>query len=85
MSSLRTSRSARTIICRDRVKRKRRVLIDTVALLALSRRQDQHHARAVEVAERHLALDPIEGVRVVLIDVVSGTGDLGLRAGDRQR
>ena len=32
-----------------------RVLADTSALLALSRRQDQYHARAVEIAERHLA------------------------------
>lgn len=32
-----------------------RALVDTGALLALSRRQDQYHARAVEIAERHLA------------------------------
>jgi len=32
-----------------------RVLADTSAFLALSRRRDQHHARAVEIAERHLA------------------------------
>ena len=31
------------------------VLVDTSALLALSRRQDQHHVRAVRFAERHLA------------------------------
>jgi hypothetical protein len=32
-----------------------RVLVDTSALLALSRRQDQHHRRAVHLADRHLA------------------------------
>ena len=32
-----------------------RVLVDTSALLALSRRQDQYHNRAVKIAERHLA------------------------------
>ena len=32
-----------------------RVLADTSALLALSRRQDQYHADAVKIAERHLA------------------------------
>lgn len=31
-----------------------RVLADTSALLALSRSQDQHHARAVTIATRHL-------------------------------
>ena len=31
-----------------------RALVDTDALIALSRRKDQHHARAVEIAERHL-------------------------------
>ena len=31
-----------------------RALVDTGALLALSRRRDQHHRRAVEIAERHL-------------------------------
>lgn len=30
-----------------------RVLIDTSALLALSHARDQHHARAVEIAQRH--------------------------------
>jgi predicted nucleic acid-binding protein len=32
-----------------------RALVDTSALLALARRRDQHHARAVEIADRHLA------------------------------
>ena len=32
-----------------------RVLVDTSALLALSRKRDQYHARAVGLAERHLA------------------------------
>ena len=32
-----------------------RVLVDTSALLALSHGRDQHHARAVEIAERHRA------------------------------
>jgi predicted nucleic acid-binding protein len=31
-----------------------RALVDTGALLALSRRKDQRHARAVDIAERHL-------------------------------
>jgi uncharacterized protein len=33
-----------------------RVFVDTGALLALSRSHDQYHGRAVELAERHLAL-----------------------------
>lgn len=32
-----------------------RVLVDTGALLALSRARDQYHARAVAIADRHLA------------------------------
>jgi len=31
-----------------------RALVDTGALLALSRRKDQRHARAIAIAERHL-------------------------------
>lgn len=31
-----------------------RAFVDTGALLALSRQKDQHHARAVDIAERHL-------------------------------
>ena len=31
-----------------------RALVDTGALLALSRAKDQHHKRAVDIAERHL-------------------------------
>ena len=31
-----------------------RALVDTAALLALSRRKDQHHGRAVDIAERHI-------------------------------
>lgn len=32
-----------------------RVLVDTGALLALSRKQDEYHAKAVAIAKRHLA------------------------------
>jgi predicted nucleic acid-binding protein len=32
-----------------------RAFVDTGALLALSRRMDQYHARAIRIAERHLA------------------------------
>ena len=32
-----------------------RVLVDTGALLALSRKRDQYHRRAIEIAERHLS------------------------------
>jgi predicted nucleic acid-binding protein len=32
-----------------------RAFVDTSALLALSRRQDQYHAAAIEIADRHLA------------------------------
>lgn len=45
-----------------------RVFADTSALLALSRRQDQYHTEAVEIAERHLA----DGGRYIATTLILG-------------
>ena len=39
---------------RDANRESVRALVDTGALLALSRRKDRYHTRAVDIAERHL-------------------------------
>ena len=49
-----------------------RALVDTSALLALSHAQDQHHARAVEIAARHRAAGGIfVGTTLVLSEFYS--------------
>jgi hypothetical protein len=50
--------------------RSERALIDTSTLLALSRRQDRYHARAAEIADRHLgAGGQFVGTTLILAEV----------------